>query len=114
MAKAQRYFITIDDLSRARGPEPTLAFVGESPDTLANALQSALREAQLWERWRSLQEDPELVDPLTGATDPAATVKGELAANRTELQVTTVLPHALLKHRLDLLVGANWKLRDVS
>jgi hypothetical protein len=114
MAKAQRYFITIDDLSRARGSEPSLAFRGESPATLAIELQAALRDAHLWDRWRSLQEDPELVDPLTGATDVTATVTGELAANRTELQVTTVLPHALIKHRLDLLVGPNWKLRDVS
>ena len=114
MAKAQRFFITIDDLAQARGAEPSLAFRGASPDTLAAELQAALREPRLWERWRALQDDPDDVDPLTGAVDAAATVSGDLASNRTELKVTTLLPHALLKHRLDLLVGAHWKLRDVS
>lgn len=114
MAKAQRFFITIDDLAQARGTEPSLAFDGESPATLAAELQAALREPHLWQRWRTLQDDPDEVDPSSGAVDAAATVSGGLAANRTELKVTTVLPHALLKHRLDLLVGAHWKLRDVS
>ncbi len=113
MARAQRFFITIDDLAHARGSEAALAFDGESPPTLAAALQAALREPVLWERWRLLQDDPDEVDPATGATDPAATVAGSLAANRTELNVTTTLPHAIIKHRLDLLVGPNWKLRDV-
>lgn len=114
MATAKRFFITIDDLAQARGAEPSLSFRGESPATLAAELQSALREPQLWERWRALQDDPDDVDPATGAVDPAATVSGDLASSRTELKVSTVLAHALLKHRLDLLVGPHWKLRDVS
>lgn len=113
MTSTQHFFITIDDLPRARGSEATLAFDGESPQTLAAALQTALREPALWERWRLLQDDPDEVDPAGGATDPAATVEGSLAASRTELQVVTSLPHAIIKHRLDLLIGPNWKLRDV-
>ena len=113
MPRTQRFFITIDDLARARGTEATLAFDGESPQTLAAVLQAALREATLWERWRLLQDDPDEVDPATGATDAAATVEGSLAASRSELVVATSLPHAIIKHRLDLLIGPNWKLRDV-
>lgn len=113
MAKAKHFFLTIDDLPRARGSEAALAFDGESPQTLASALQAALREPALWERWRLLQEDPDEVDPATGATDPAATVEGSLAASRSELVVATSLPHAIIKHRLDLLIGPHWKLRDV-
>ena len=113
-ASAQRYFFTIDDLASARGADPALAFDGVSPETLASVLQSALREPDLWERWRAGQEDPDEVDPTTGATDPAATVTGSLAADRSEIKVTTTLPHAIVKHRLDLLIGHNWKLRDVS
>jgi len=31
-----------------------------------------------------------------------------------DVTVTTRLPHSLLKHRLSLLVGAHWTLRDVK
>lgn len=114
MASAQRYFVTIDSLSDARGDSPALSFTGDSPETLAIILQAALREPGLWERWRSAQDDPDTVDPSTGATDPAATVSGALSDLRGELKITTVLSHAIVKHRLDLLIGRHWKLRDVS
>lgn len=114
MSKAQRYFITIENLSSSRGDASELTFDGDSPEHLATTLQSALREPHFWERWRAMQEDPDQVDPGTGAVDPAATVTASLEAQRTEVIVTTSLPHSLVKHRLDLLVGHHWKLRDVS
>lgn len=114
MSSTQRYFVTIDNLSTARGENSALSFDGESPETLATVVQNALREPTLWERWRGMEEDPDEVDPLTGATDPGATVTANLAGEHTEVKITTSLPHALVKHRLDLLVGRNWKLRDVS
>ncbi len=114
MAKAQRYFITIDDLSASRGDSSELSFDGTSPEHLAPAFEASLREPHFWERWRGMQEDPDEVDPVTGAVDPSATVSGSLEAQRTELIVTTSLPHAIVKHRLDLLIGRHWKLRDVS
>ncbi len=110
----QRFFFTIDDLAHARGDDPAFSFDGVSPETLARVLQAALREPGLWERWRAAQEEPDDVDPASGATDPAATVNGSLASNRSEITVTTTLPHAIVKHRLDLLIGRHWKLRDVS
>jgi hypothetical protein len=114
MASAQRFLISIGDLANARGETAQLRFEGVSPEHLASVLQDALRDPDLWQRWRSLQEDPDAVDPATGATDPAATVSGSLEAQRSELVVITRLPHALVKHRLDLLIGRHWKLRDVS
>ena len=114
MASAQRYFITIDDLAHARGDSSALSFNGDAPETLASVLQAALREPGLWERWRAEQDEPDEVDPLTGATDTSATVSGALSDLRTELKIVTTLSHAIVKHRLDLLVGRHWKLRDVS
>ena len=113
MAKAQRFLISIENLAEARGETPGLRFDGASPEHLASALQDALRDPDLWQRWRALQEDPDAVDPATGAIDPAASVSGSLESLRSELVVTTTLPHALVKHRLDLLIGRHWKLRDV-
>lgn len=114
MAKAQRFFITVNNVSESRGDAAELSFNGGSPEHLASVLQGALREPALWQRWRAMQEDPDEVDPATGATDPTAMVSGSLEANRAELIVTSSLPHAIVKHRLDLLIGRHWKLRDVS
>jgi hypothetical protein len=110
----QRYYFSIDDLTRARGQISELSFQGNSPDSLAASLQSALRETTLWERWRALQSDPDEVDQALGASDPKASVRATQSDLRTDLVVTTSLPHALLKHRLSLLVGAHWSLHDVE
>lgn len=114
MAKAQRYFITIEDISSSRGDSSELSFDGDSPEHLAQKLEAALREPDFSARWRAMQEDPDEIDAATIAVDPAATVSGSLEAQRSELIVTTNLPHAIVKHRLDLLIGRHWKLRDVS
>ncbi len=114
MAKAQRYFITIENLADSRGDSSELSFDGGSPEHLARVLGAALREADFSARWRAMQESPDEIDPATVAVDPAATVSGSLEAQRSELIVTTNLSHAIVKHRLDLLIGRHWKLRDVS
>ena len=114
MRKAQRFFITIENLSAARGDSSELSFDGGSPEHLASVFQTVLREPVFWQRWRSVQDDPDEVDPGTGATDPTATVTASLESLRSEMIVTTTLTHAIVKHRLDLLIGRNWKLRDVS
>ncbi|MGH8042673.1 MAG: hypothetical protein ACREPN_11575 [Rudaea sp.] len=111
---AQRYYLSIDDLTRARGEFDELSFHGNSPDSFAVLLQSALREPTLWRRWRAMQPDPDAVDPALGASDPQATVSAAQSDMHTDIVVTTSLPHAVLKHRLTLLVGAHWSLRDVK
>lgn len=114
MASAQRYFLSIGDLSRARGEHAELSFHGVSPDSFANTLQSALREPALWQRWKALQPDPDAVDPQLGASDANAKVSAEQSDLHTEVEVVTTLPHAVVKHRLNLLAGRVWKLHDVT
>ncbi|MEO8459371.1 MAG: hypothetical protein ABI451_02480 [Dokdonella sp.] len=110
---AQRYFISIDDLSRARGESPELSFTGNSPASFAAAFEDALRHRSLWERWKAKQKDPDSVDAATGVKDPDATVTATQSDLHCDVEVVTSLPHALMRHRLDLLIGHNWKLRDV-
>ncbi len=114
MAGAQRFFLGIDDLARARGTSEALSFQGGSADGFAAALQAGLREPSLFERWRKLQPDPDAVDPGLGATDAAATVSAKQQDLHTDVTVTTRLPHSILRHRLNLLIGAHWTLRDVK
>ena len=113
-AAAQRYYLSINDLARARGSINELSFNGNSPESFAALLQSALREPTLWQRWRAMQADPEAIDPSLGVSDPAATVKATQSDLHCDVQVTTALPHSILKHRLGLLIGSNWTLRDVK
>ena len=114
MATKQRYYLGIDDLSRARGSIDALTFQGNSPESFASQLQAALREPTLWNRWRAMQPDPDAVDAAFGVTDPAATVSAHQSDLHCDAEVVTSLPHAILKHRLGLLVGAHWRLRDVK
>ncbi|HZP65327.1 MAG TPA: hypothetical protein VFB32_03395 [Rudaea sp.] len=112
-ASAQRYYLSIDDLARARGSIAELSFHGSSPDGFAAQLQAALREPALWERWRAMQPDPDAVDPGLGASDPIASVIAKQTDLHCDAEVVTRLPHAVLKHRLCLLIGSHWRLRDV-
>lgn len=114
MSPVQKFFLTVDDLSIARGEVDQLSFNGVSPEAFAASLQSALREPALWQRWRAMQPDPDEVDPATGASDPDAVVSASQSDLRCNVEVTTRLPHAILRHRLDLLIGRHWKLHDVS
>jgi hypothetical protein len=111
---AQRYYLGIDDLRAARGSNEQLSFHGDSPDALASELQDALRTPALFERWRALQEDPDGIDPSLGITDAAAAVSARQSDLHVDLIVTTKLPHSILKHRLGMLVGSHWTLRDVK
>ena len=107
------YLLHIDDFSAARGSDPGLAFAGASPAALAAALTDALRTPVLFERWRARQDDPDAVPAALGAIDAAASVSATQQDLHVEIEVRTRLPHALLKQRLDWLIGAHWTLRDV-
>ncbi|HVI25312.1 MAG TPA: hypothetical protein VM576_03845 [Xanthomonadaceae bacterium] len=109
-----RYHLTLSDPERARGADPALAFRSQGAEGLAAELQQALRTDALFERWRAQQEEPDDVDPALGATDPAATVRGEQHDLHVELVAVTALPGSILRHRLRLLAGDGWSLRDVS
>ncbi|MGA9332814.1 MAG: hypothetical protein WBV39_00875 [Rudaea sp.] len=111
---SQRYYFSVDDLAKARGQFNELSFNGSSPDSFAALLQSTLREPTLWHRWKAMQPDPDAVDPALGASDPQASVSANQSDMHTDIVVTTSLPHAVLKHRLTLLIGSHWRLHDVK
>ena len=110
----QRYMFVIDDLLRARGESSELSFQGDSPQSFAALFQQALREPTLWRRWLAMQPDPDTVDQSLGASDPNATVEAHQSDIHVSVEVRTSLPHAIIQHRLTLLVGRHWTLRDVS
>ncbi|WP_036139332.1 hypothetical protein [Luteibacter sp. 9135] len=106
------YYLSVKDMSRAKGPDPELSFQGIGPDKLAADIAAAMRGDDLFQRWRAKQPEPDEVDPSLGAADGAASASGELSNDRTDIQLTTSLPMRLVKHRLNLLIGSSWELRD--
>jgi len=114
MPMRNHYYLSIDDLAHARGPVPGLAYDGAGPNDFADALRAALQGPSLFERWRAMQEDPDAVDPALGAVDPAATVQAKVGdVLRVDVDLVTSLPMSIVRHRLNLLIGANWTLRDM-
>ena len=115
---ATRYFIRLPDPAQARGSDPALAFTAHGADSFAEELESALRSDALYERWKTRQprdddEDNDEGDDPLAATDAGATVSGEQSDLAIDLVVTTSLSGHVLKHRLRLLAGSHWELRDV-
>jgi hypothetical protein len=113
MSAVERYYIRINDLAHARGEDSDLAFSGSSAAAFAEEFQRGLREPDLFRRWRAKQQDPDAVPDSLAPFDPAATVHAAAADLHTDVEVTTSLPHAVVAHRLTLLVGRHWTLRDV-
>lgn len=111
---ATRYYISIPEGAAARGDDPDLSFKSSGPEGLAEELQNALRTDALFEKWRGKQDEPDDVDPTLAATDPSATVVGEQDSLKADLIVTTSISGNVLKHRLRLLAGSHWELRDVT
>jgi hypothetical protein len=108
-----KYYLRLPDAAKARGSDPELAFRSVSAEGMAHELQEALRDPHLFERWRAMQDDPDSVDKGMGVTDPEATVTGKQNDLSVELVAATALPGAVFKHRLRLLAGSGWELRDV-
>lgn len=111
---ATRYYIRLPDAKRARGSDAAFSFSAVSAEGFAEQLQAALRDSALFERWKARQDDPDAVDPALGATDAAATVRGEQEDLHVDLVVTATISGTVLKHRLRLLAGSGWELRDVT
>jgi hypothetical protein len=109
-----RYYLSLPDPQLARGSDPAFAFSAHGADEFAAQLQQALRSSDLFERWRSAQEDPDGIDEALGATDPQASVQGSQSNTRIDLVATTALPGNVFKQRLRLLAGSGWELRDVT
>jgi len=109
-----RYYLRLPNPKQARGPDPALAFRSESAQGFADELQAALRTPVLFERWKKAQSDPDDIDNTLAAIDPEAQVTGQQADLHVDLIVTTSLPGFVFQHRLRLLAGSNWQMRDVT
>ncbi len=113
MPKMTRYYLSLPDPERARA-SGAFAFRGQGAEAIAAELQAALRSDELFDRWRAVQDDPDAIDPALGTVDAAAAVTGAQHDLHIELVASTSLPSAILKHRLRLLAGQTWQLRDVT
>ncbi|WP_266170950.1 hypothetical protein [Dyella subtropica] len=113
MAGRSHYFLSIADLAHARGADPLLSYDGAGPNDFAATLQEALRQPGLFERWRVTQPEPDEVDPALGATDLDASVNARVADLHTDVDLITNLPMRIVRHRLNLLIGPSWQLRDM-
>lgn len=111
---ATRYYLSLPNPEKARGGDAAFAFTSQGADGFASELQDALRSDGLFQRWRAAQADPEDVDAALGATDPHASVTGQQDDLHIDLIAITSLPGSVFKHRLRLLAGSAWELRDVS
>lgn len=109
-----RFYIRLPDPAHARGDNHALAFHSDSAQGMAEELQQALRTATLFERWKNMQAEPDDVDEGLAVIDPQATVTGEQADLHVDLVIVTSLPGSVFKHRLRLLAGSHWQLRDVT
>ena len=113
MSSPHHYFLSIADLAHARGSDADLSYQGAGPNDFAAALQEALRSPVLFERWRGRQPEPDEVDPGLGVTDANAKVTGKVADLKTDVEAVTSLPMSIVRHRLNLLIGSGWQLRDM-
>lgn len=109
-----RFHLSLPDPQSARGGDARFAFHAQGAEALAQELQEALRSDALFQRWRSAQDDPDSIDDAFAASDPAATVSGKQQDLHIDLIVVTSIPGSVFKHRLRLLAGSGWELRDVS
>ncbi len=109
-----QYYFLLADTDAGRDAAPEFGFRSQGAEGLAQELEDALRTDALFQRWRARQDEPDDVDPALGVTDPQATVVGHRRDLRTELIATTSIPGNILKHRLRLLAGSDWTLRDVK
>lgn len=112
MPPRNHYYLSIADLAKARGPEPALSYAGAGPDAFASRLEESLRTAVLFERWKAMQDEPDEVDSSLGATDAQARVTAALKDLHIDVELVTDLPMRIIGHRLNLLIGASWQLRD--
>jgi len=109
-----RYYLSLKQPEKARGSDPAFSFSAHGAAEFAAQLQEALRSDGLFQRWRQAQPDPDAVDAGLGASDPTATVTGEQHDLQIDLIAITSIPGSVFKHRLRLLAGNAWELRDVS
>lgn len=110
---ASRFYLTIPDTQKLAEAGP-LAFRSRGAAGIAEELEAALRTDALFKRWAAVQDDPDDVDSKLSGIDPKATVTGEQKDLHVDLVATTTLNGDALRHRLRLLAGGFWQLKDVT
>lgn len=110
---ASRFYLTIPDTKKLANAGP-LAFRSRGAQGLAEELEAALRTDVLFKRWAAEQSEPDDIDPNLSGVDPSATVTGEQKDLHVDLVATTSLNGEALRHRLRLLAGRFWHLKDVA
>ena len=108
-----RYYLSIPDVGTLASAGE-FAFRARGADGIAAELQAALRGDELFRRWAATLGDPDDVDAGLAVTDPDAVVTGAQSDLHLDLVAVTALPGSVLKHRLRLLAGHGWQLRDVT
>ena len=73
-----------------------------------------MRDHELSTRDLAETSSTDEVDQSLAPVDPDATVTAEMHDLHTAVQVVTTLTHFVLRHRLFILIGPNWQLRDVA
>ena len=107
-----RYLIRVPDTDKARA-SGDYALRAQGPEGIAEEVQAALRSDALFARWRDAQVEPDEVDPALGIVDPTARVTGEQRDLGIDLTGVDSISSPIRKHRLRLLAGGAWELRDV-
>ena len=110
-----KFYITLPEPGRARGELPALSFSGHSAESFAEQLRYALADRAYSRAWLATldEDDAERVDPALLAVDAAAGVTGTQRDLAIELVADTRINGSAFKHRMRLLAGAHWQLRDV-
>ena len=111
---ANRYYLSLRDPNKARGTNAAFSFSANGAAEFAARPQPARPGAALFLRWRDAEPEPEEGEGSLGAADPSATVSGEQSDLQIDLVAVTSLSGSVLKHRLTLLAGSGWELRDVT
>lgn len=107
------FTIALPDPPAAHGQDQSFCFHAHGPSAFAEQFQQALRDPAWFARWRAQQTHPDDIDPTLGLFDPSAQVQGYEQDTQIILSTVTSLPGKVIQHRLWLLAGHGWQLRDV-
>ena len=110
-----KFFISLPNPELARGNNPELSFSAHGAEALAEQLQNALSNPAYSQAWLSSlhEDDAEHIDAQLLAIDADAKVSGAQKDLGIDLIVDTKLNGSAFKHRLRLLAGSHWLLKDV-
>ena len=111
---ATRYYISLKDPEKARGNDPAFSFSAQRRRRIRRATAGSVARRRPVPALARCATGSRSGGCSLGAIDPGATVKGEQHNLQIDLIVVTTIPGSVFKHRLRLLAGNAWELRDVS